>query len=180
MKPPLWSEAGHQAPDPGAVTAGEAVYSTTCAGCHGTDVWPNVAVSADEMGTDSLRTTAMTQADADLFNALAVTESHAMPTTAGTLAPPLVGSWTSAPYLHNGSVPTLAMLLEPAVRHVRLVAAGGYDVERVGLAVTEVQAVHKAPHYDTTVVALSAAGPDYGAELDAADGDALLALLKTM
>ena len=180
LKPPMWSDAGHEAPDPGAVAAGEAVYSATCAGCHGTGISPNVVVSADEVGTDPLRTTAMTQAEADLFNSLTVSASHAMTPTDGYLAPPLVGIWASAPYLHNGSVPTLAMLLEPATRPVRWVATGGYDVEKVGLAVTEVDAGHAAPHYDTTIVGLSAAGHDYGDALDAADREALLAFLKTM
>lgn len=39
---------------------------------------------------------------------------------AGYIAPPLVGIWASAPYLHNGSVPTLKALLSPvSARPVR-------------------------------------------------------------
>ena len=34
----------------------------------------------------------------------------------GYLAPPLYGVWASAPYLHNGSVPTVEQVLNPAAR----------------------------------------------------------------
>jgi hypothetical protein len=68
----------------------------------------------------------------------------------GYRAPPLVGIWASAPYLHNGSVPTLRDLFEydvddlapgetarpPAWARVYDVKAEeSYDFERVGLTV---------------------------------------------
>jgi hypothetical protein len=34
----------------------------------------------------------------------------------GYLAPPLYGVWATAPYFHNGSVPTIAQVLDPAAR----------------------------------------------------------------
>jgi hypothetical protein len=34
----------------------------------------------------------------------------------GYIAPPLVGIWASAPYFHNGSVPTLWQVLDPDSR----------------------------------------------------------------
>lgn len=34
----------------------------------------------------------------------------------GYLAPPLYGVWATAPYFHNGAVPTLAQVLDPAAR----------------------------------------------------------------
>ena len=47
----------------------------------------------------------------------------------------LQGIWAAAPYLHNGSVPTLTDLLEPpASRPVRFRIGPAYDLERVGLA----------------------------------------------
>ena len=57
----------------------------------------------------------------------------------GYVAPPLEGIWASAPYLHNGSVPTLWHLLHndsrPAAWKRR--SAEGYDPVRVGLLVDE-------------------------------------------
>ena len=37
--------------------------------------------------------------------------------TPGMLAPPLYGVWAAAPYLHNGSVPTVWEVLKPSDRH---------------------------------------------------------------
>lgn len=45
------------------------------------------------------------------------------------------GIWAAAPYLHNGSVPTLADLLKPvAERPASFKVGTAYDVEKVGLA----------------------------------------------
>jgi len=47
----------------------------------------------------------------------------------------LEGIWAAAPYLHNGSVPTLADLLEPAVNRPASFKVGpSYDLDKVGLA----------------------------------------------
>ena len=42
--------------------------------------------------------------------------SRSTPTMIGYQAPPLDGIWATAPYLHNGSVPTLAALLKSSTR----------------------------------------------------------------
>ena len=51
----------------------------------------------------------------------------------------LQGIWAAAPYLHNGSVPTLADLLEPVGKRPTSFQIGpNYDAtDRVGLAVTQ-------------------------------------------
>ena len=55
---------------------------------------------------------------------------------AGYVAPPLDGIWASAPYLHNGSVPTLAALLESRTRPRfwarRSLGSSDYDTARLG------------------------------------------------
>jgi len=51
----------------------------------------------------------------------------------GYLAPPLDGIWARAPYLHNGSVPTLAHLLKPDTRPVTFLRGViEYDTKHVG------------------------------------------------
>jgi hypothetical protein len=74
--------------------------------------------------------TAAEQACLDGFGALDVP----MP-AAGYRARPLAGAWAAAPYLHNGSVPTLYQLLSPhSERDVRFrVVPGAFDPVRVGL-----------------------------------------------
>ena len=58
----------------------------------------------------------------------------------GYVAPPLDGIWASAPYFHNGSVPTLWHVLHPDERPaVWLRSEDGYDQQRVGLEVTDIR-----------------------------------------
>ena len=48
------------------------------------------------------------------------------------------GIWAAAPYLHNGSVPTLADLLKPAAQRPASFKIGpAYDREKIGLAVDQ-------------------------------------------
>ncbi len=52
----------------------------------------------------------------------------------------LQGIWATAPYLHNGSVPTLAELLKPPADRVRQFKVGNaYDTVNIGLAVEQTQ-----------------------------------------
>jgi hypothetical protein len=50
------------------------------------------------------------------------------------------GIWAAPPYLHNGSVPTLAEPLRPASERVKAFKIGAnYDIVNVGLAVEQTQ-----------------------------------------
>jgi hypothetical protein len=52
----------------------------------------------------------------------------------------LYGIWAAAPYLHNGSVPTLADLLKPQAERVKTFKIGqAYDIANVGLAAEQTQ-----------------------------------------
>jgi hypothetical protein len=52
----------------------------------------------------------------------------------------LQGIWATAPYLHNGSVPTLADLLKPAAQRAKSFKIGNnYDIANVGLAADQTQ-----------------------------------------
>jgi hypothetical protein len=95
-------------------------------------------------------------------------------------ARPLDGIWATAPYLHNGSVPTLADLLEtPAQRPVRFaVRAHSFDAARVGLDTR--QAGKGAQVFDTRQRGNSNAGHLYGTQLSAAEKAALVEFLKTL
>ena len=55
--------------------------------------------------------------------------------TGGYVAPPLTALWATAPYLHNGSVPTLWHLMHPGERPEQFMVGGHMlDFERVGIA----------------------------------------------
>jgi cytochrome c5 len=94
-------------------------------------------------------------------------------------ARPLDGVWASAPYLHNGSVPTLADVLEPpAARPARFyVGSREFNPERVGYVDEE------GPHtslFDTALSGNSNAGHTYGTDLDADAKRDLLEYLKSL
>ena len=93
------------------------------------------------------------------------------------------GLWLRGPYLHNGSVPSLADLLEPAGRAARRASGAAttwYDPVRVGFVSTGPEAERGARSYDTSPPGNSNAGHTYGTELPAADKRALLEYLKTL
>lgn len=73
-----------------------------------------------------------------------------IPLKAGYLAPPLVGIWASAPYFHNGSVPTLRQVLDSTTRAPLWQRDNtdpfAYDYDETGLAHTRVDMT--AAQYD--------------------------------
>jgi hypothetical protein len=95
----------------------------------------------------------------------------------------LQGIWAAAPYLHNGSVPTLADLLKPVLlRPVSFRVGPAYDTTKVGLAATQTKLNH---YYLTTDCLLrnsgnSRCGHEYGTNFTATEKTALLEYLKQL
>ncbi len=108
-------------------------------------------------------------------------------------APPLIqnayesrvlrGIWAAAPYLHNGSVPSLAELLKPASERVKSFELGPeYDPVAVGVASKQPQ-THFTLHTtgcDNLLSGDSNCGHEYGTHLPDDDKRALLEYLKTL
>ena len=95
----------------------------------------------------------------------------------------LQGIWAAAPYLHNGSVPTLAQLLTPAAQRVTSFAVGpDYDQVNIGLAATQPESSYtfQATGCDDLNSGNSNCGHEYGTTLSAANKTALLEYLKTL
>ncbi|OOG25422.1 hypothetical protein B1C78_06665 [Thioalkalivibrio denitrificans] len=94
---------------------------------------------------------------------------------------PLDGLWLRAPYLHNGSVPNLRYLLEPADARPKIFYIGYdvYDYENVGFVSLGVEAQRRGWRYDTQVRGNGNAGHEYGTDLEAGLKDALIEYLKT-
>lgn len=93
------------------------------------------------------------------------------------------GIWAAAPYLHNGSVPTLADLLKPvADRPVAFRIGPEYDPVNVGLAVnqTRFDQVLQTTDCSDRASGNSRCGHEYGIELTATQKRALLEYLKTL
>jgi cytochrome c peroxidase len=93
------------------------------------------------------------------------------------------GIWAAAPYLHNGSVPTLADLLEPVDKRPTEFEVGPeYDLERVGLAQSQKKFNFKLKTTDASDLGSgnSRAGHEFGTDLPESDKKALLEYLKSL
>ena len=176
---------------------GRMVFEQSCARCHGTygeqEHYPNDIVPIEEVGTDRTRLDALTvehrlHYSGTWFDFYGRSKTTTDP--GGYVAPPLDGIWASAPYFHNGSVPTLWHVLNPAERpRIWLRTEDGYDQQRVGLEVTTFEALPPAAkklpserrrYFDTTRSGKSAAGHDFPNELTVKEKTALLEYLKTL
>jgi mono/diheme cytochrome c family protein len=95
----------------------------------------------------------------------------------------LEGIWAAAPYLHNGSVPTLAELLKPAAERVSSFKVGpAYDIVNVGLAVDQTRFDYTLQTTDCSDrnSGNSRCGHEFGTTLSPDEKKALLEYLKTL
>ena len=82
---------------------------------------PSKIVPLDVIGTDPARSLGVSDRAVEHYNATWFGEGYPVDTERiGYQAPPLDGIWASAPYLHNGSVPTLHALLKSSTRPASL------------------------------------------------------------
>jgi len=95
----------------------------------------------------------------------------------------LQGIWAAAPYLHNGSVPSLAELLKPANQRVSEFKIGpNYDLQTVGLAAEQTKFNYTLKTTDCSQLnsGSSRCGHEFGTSLPADEKKALLEYLKTL
>jgi hypothetical protein len=122
-------------------SAGAPTYKSLCASCHEAGgSRTGTVIPLAEVGTDRHRLDMWTEGATQAYNQYG--KGHdwnftKFRKTAGYTAVPLDGIWLTAPYLHNGSVPTLADLLEPPVTRPKTFWRGYdlYEPTRVGFRV---------------------------------------------
>ncbi len=174
---------------------GATIYAQRCAGCHGrsgTDFsgeFVGRVTPIEEIRTDRHRLDSYTPelaANQNLLYAAYPEErfSHFRKTN-GYANQPLDGLWLRAPYLHNGSVPTLRDLLNPARERPASFYRGYdvYDPQNVGF-ISDVshEGTRRYFHFDTALPGngnFGHEGAAYGTDLSAADKEALIEHLKT-
>lgn len=114
--------------DTAAAGAGELIYREYCGECHGWDgAHLGKPIPITEIGTDRERFDTWSQEHADATNAVARrmgVERKNMVKDIGYVSQPLDGIWLRAPYLHNGSVPTLRDLLNPPAERPKIFYRG--------------------------------------------------------
>jgi hypothetical protein len=174
---------------------GAPVYRKYCADCHGADgknfsgPYVGKVTPIEEIGTDRHRLDSYTYEVAVNQNTIFAGYdderfSH-FRKTYGYANSPLDGVWLRAPYLHNGSVPTLRDLLEPSAQRPREFYRGNdvYDQEKVGFIATVAEEKGKRFFlYDTKEPGNANTGHEgsrYGTELAPAEKEALVEYLKT-
>lgn len=178
-----------------AAEQGAALYARGCASCHGSFDWnaglPRLASYPDwigDVGTDSLRAQAVDSELAEAIRTSAYGSAISVTNGQGYAAPPLAGVWASAPYLHNGSVPSLAALLDPALRPARFMVGGhALDWQSMGLRLTpegryppDYTPFSEPQWVDTTQPGLGNSGHAYGSDLTPQERQALIAFLKLL
>jgi mono/diheme cytochrome c family protein len=175
---------------------GQLAFNRVCSECHGTygpgGEYPQRIVAIDEVGTDPSRWRALPPLarmghQLGWFGEYGKHKVNATPE--GYVAPPLNGVWASAPYLHNGSVPTLWNLFHVDSRPaIWTRSEDGYDQNRVGLeftAVTDLPPDADTPaerrrYFDTRVGGKSNAGHEFPEQLSEDEKTAVIEYLKTL
>jgi len=177
--------------DPALAAQGEPVYRESCANCHGesgrklTGMYVGKVVPVAEIGTDRHRLDSYTYELLENQNTLYAGypwRFKQFRKTNGYANMPLDGLWLRAPYLHNGSVPTLRDLLNAPENRPKAFYRGNdvLDRENMGFVstVSELDG-RRFFRFDTSLPGNSSAGHTYGITLKPAEKNALIEFLKT-
>jgi mono/diheme cytochrome c family protein len=204
---PKWPEDVFGKIDTASAKRGEKLYQTYCAACHDPaknhkfDKLENVA----DIKTDPKRATTFAEkvppTDAPFPDMIQKTLAEIKAVALAEFGPdeqevikkePVIwrgpakyaarttkGAWATAPYLHNGSVPTLLELLSPVAkrRATFYLGARDYDVEKLGYVSDESKSL-----FDTSKPGNSNAGhegKEYGTHISAEERKDLLEYLKS-
>ena len=184
---------------------GRVLFNDNCARCHGTygagAKYPNKIVALETIGTDRALFDAVTRKkNLKHFNDSWLGQEkgpdgsrYQVVETEGYQAPPLDGVWATAPYFHNGSVPTLEHVLNSKARPRIFTRSYGtgkedYDAEHVGWKTTalggppdkDLPGLERRKIYDTTQPGRSNAGHMFGDALRADERRAVIEYLKTL
>ena len=165
---------------------GQQLFTQNCAICHafGGERAGRV-IPVDQVGTDPHRVEMWTPDAAAAYNEYAAQYpwgfSH-FRSTDGYAAPPLDAVWIRAPYLHNGSVPSLTDMLTPPELRPKTFYRGSdiYDPVKVGFLSSGPEAERNGFLYDTSLPGNSNQGHPFGTALPDDDKRALIEYLKTL
>src|SRR6266571_9138010 len=174
---------------------GRKIYLRDCASCHEPrGERTNKVIPIAEIDTDPERTHSWSKAAAEEANRRVKEMGIDRPPMTeldpyGYLSPPLDGIWLRAPYLHNGSVPTLRDLLNPPNERPQTFHRG-YDVfDPIKVGFKEPPPRPTGPNgeltdpyflFDTREKGNGNQGHMYGTQLSNEDKQKLLEYLKTL
>jgi hypothetical protein len=166
--------------------AGKSVFDAHCARCHASER-TGTRVPVEESGTDPERLKTWSKKAAIESNKVVRNfgiERRGLVEIepSGYIAAFLDGIWLRAPYLHNGSVPTLRDLLKPVAERPKVFYRGYdvYDPVDVGFVTQGAEAERVGTKFDVSQRASGNQGHEFGTKLSAKEKDALIEYLKTL
>lgn len=204
LQAPKWPANLFGPVDQSKAARGQQIFLDECQGCHQNHIY-----SVAEIGTDPNRAQSFgrpvgnvpfptavmpilsgIKKRAFLDDGIGPAEQQQMDVnpaiwraTGKYLARPLNGIWATAPYLHNGSVPTLYDLLHPEHRPAKFSMGGReYDPLNIGYA-SQITGAIGTWTFDTTQLGNSNtghSGDKFGTNLSEEQKSALLEYLKTI
>ncbi|MFO0910502.1 MAG: hypothetical protein U0794_19515 [Isosphaeraceae bacterium] len=197
---PTWPEAAFGPIDRAKFNRGATVFKERCAECHAPPPAGQKTLdrlyTPQEIGTDANRANNFAKPVLGKPFNVAISEVlKAVIARAGGTTPsenlwrvtdkyagrPLYGIWAAAPYLHNGSVPTLYHLLLPEDQRPKTFPLGHREYDPKKLGYTLEGTPERRWTYDTTAPGNSNkghSGPRYGTDLSDSDREAILEYLK--
>ncbi len=181
---------------------GRVIFENNCQTCHGiykgTSTknslvsFPNLLIPLSYIQTDTLRAVSIKNDELNALQKLKVYNFLDAKLNEGYVAPILTGIWTTAPYLHNGSVPTLWHLMHPETRPSKFYIGGHQlDFEKMGIKGKLDNAIYKYSDnylpwsnyeiYDTNKLGLSNKGHNEPFNrMTENEKDCVLEFLKTL
>ena len=178
--------------DAGLAANGKILFNDNCSHCHGTygitDTYPNLLIPASIIKTDStlIASNYSTPAFYEWFKKSWFTTGDRPADLVpfhGYIAPPLDGVWSTAPYLHNASVPSLETLLNSKKRPTfwgRNFEKPEYDYDEVGWKYEPKDKQYTKSTYNTTLKGYSNSGHYFGDKLSDQERKAVIEYLKTL
>lgn len=191
LQPPRWPFAV----DKKLAAQGQQIFNEHCSECHGTygenASWPERLVPWEQIRTDPVRLRALPEKHMRWMRDGWMSrygKDKVVMQPKGYVAPPLDGIWASAPYFHNGSVPTLWHVLHPEQRpSVWQRRDETYNQAEVGLNINTFKALprglspaERRHYFDTGKPGKSGAGHLFPEKLSDAQKRAVLEYLKTL
>ena len=171
---------------------GKIIFDKNCSECHGTygknGQYPNLVIPQSTIQTDSLlQLSNYSQPQfIEWFNKSWFSSGDhpaKLVPFKGYIAPPLDGVWITAPYLHNGSVPTLEAVLNSSIRPkywTRDYDKPEYDYDNPGWKYSVHEKADDRLIYNTTLPGYGNYGHYFGDKLSAAERKAVIEYLKTL
>jgi mono/diheme cytochrome c family protein len=172
--------------DEALAKTGKEVFERNCARCHAS-ARTGTRIPIEEIGTDRERLGTWSKQAAiesnKVVRSFGIERKGLVETEpSGYIAAFLDGIWLRAPYLHNGSVPTLRDLLKPVAERPKVFYRGYdvYDPVNMGFVSQGSEAEKAGTKFDVSERASGNQGHEFGTTIPEAEKNALIEYLKAL